>query len=43
MPEAAFVEVRQGGEERALSQLIDILLALPGNQGLVAELNDTPS
>jgi len=43
MPEQDFVEVRQGGEEMALKALVDKLLALPGNQGLVAELNDRPS
>ncbi|MCU0842690.1 MAG: hypothetical protein MUC79_13365 [Thiobacillaceae bacterium] len=43
MPEQDFVEVRRGGEEQALKQLVDTLLALPGNQGLVAELNDRPS
>jgi hypothetical protein len=43
MPDPEFVEVRQGGEEEAVSLLIDRLLALPGNLGLVAELNDRPS
>lgn len=43
VPEPVFVEVRQGGEEEAVSLLIESLLALPGNQGLVAELNDRPS
>jgi hypothetical protein len=43
MPDPEFVEVRQGGEEEAVSLLIERLLALPGNQGLVAELNDRPS
>lgn len=43
MPEEDFVEVSRGGEERALKELVDTLLALPGNQGLVAELNDRPS
>jgi hypothetical protein len=43
MPDPAFVEIHQGGEEEAVSQLIDRLLALPGNLGLVAELNDRPS
>lgn len=42
MPEADFVEVGQGGEERALQEMVDTLLSLPGNQGLVAELNDRP-
>jgi len=43
MPEEDYVEVSQGGEERALKELVDTLLTLPGNQGLVAELNDRPS
>lgn len=43
MPAQDFIEVRQGGEEEAIVRLIEALLALPGNQGLVAELNDTPS
>jgi hypothetical protein len=43
MPERDFVEVQRGGEEQALKNLVDTLLALPGNQGLVAELNDRPS
>lgn len=43
MPQPNFVEVRQGGEEEAVSLLIDRLLALPGNVGLAAELNDRPS
>lgn len=43
MPEQDFVEVRRGGEEMALKTLVDTLLALPGNQGLVAELNNRPS
>lgn len=43
MPEEDFVEVSRGGEERALKELVDALLTLPGNQGLVAELNDRPS
>jgi len=43
MPEQDFVEVRQGGEEMALKTLVDTLLSLPGNQGLVAELNARPS
>lgn len=43
MPQAEFVEVRQGGEEEALMQLINQLLALPGNQGLITELNESPS
>lgn len=43
MPQEDFVEVSRGGEERALKELVDALLTLPGNQGLVAELNDRPS
>ena len=43
MPEEDYVEVSRGGEERALMELVDALLTLPGNQGLVAELNDRPS
>ncbi len=43
MPATEFIEVSQGGEDAALSKLVDCLLALPGNQGLIAELNDTPS
>jgi hypothetical protein len=43
MPEREFVEVSRGGEEQALKALIDVLLALPGNRGLVAELGDQPS
>lgn len=43
MPETDHVEVDQGGEEHALMKLVHILLALPGNEGLVAELNDRPS
>jgi hypothetical protein len=43
MPPRDFVEVREGGEEEALVQLISLLLAMPGNQGLVSELNETPS
>lgn len=43
MPQPDFVEVRQGGEEEAVTQLINALLTLPDNQGLIAELNDTPS
>jgi len=43
MPEQEFVDVRQGGEEEAAAQLIQCLLGLPGNLGLVAELNDTPT
>ena len=43
MPEKDFVEVSRGGEEKALTDLINTLLTLPGNEGLVAELNDRPS
>lgn len=43
MPERDYVEVDQGGEEHALMKLVNALLALPGNEGLVAELNDRPS
>jgi len=43
MPQPEFIEVRQGGEEEAVVRMINTLLALPGNQGLLAELNDTPS
>lgn len=43
MPECDHVEVDQGGEELALMKLVNALLALPGNKGLVAELNDRPS
>lgn len=43
MPEQDFVEVSRGGEEKALFDLVNTLLALPGNQGLVAELNNRPS
>jgi hypothetical protein len=37
------VEVSRGGEERALREQVATLLALPGNQGLMAELTDRPS
>lgn len=43
MPKPDFVEVIHGGEEEAVAQLIKTLLTLPNNQGLKAELNDTPS
>ncbi len=43
MPEHDHVEVDEGGEEHALIKLVHTLLALPGNEGLVAELNDRPS
>lgn len=43
MPAQDFIEVRQGGEERALYDLVHALMGLPGNQGLIAELNDRPT
>lgn len=43
MPSQDFIEVRSGGEEKALLDLVNALLSLPGNQGLTAELNDRPS
>lgn len=43
MPECDHVEVDEGGEEHALIKLVQVLLALPGNAGLKAELNDRPS
>ena len=43
MPEQDFVEVNRGGEELALKTLVDTLLGLPDNQGLIAELNNRPS
>lgn len=43
MPPADFVEVLQGGEDEAILRLVNALLALPGNTGLTAELNETPS
>lgn len=43
MPEHDHVEVDEGGEEHALIKLVHTLLALPGNEGLVAELNDRPT
>lgn len=43
MPQFDHVEVDQGGEEHALLKLVHALLALPGNEGLVAELDDRPS
>ncbi|NWG38538.1 MAG: hypothetical protein HXY27_01020 [Hydrogenophilaceae bacterium] len=43
MPPVDYVEVRQGGEEEAIMQLVHTLLALPGNAGLMAELNETPT
>jgi hypothetical protein len=42
MPDLDHVEVAQGGEERALKQLLDILMGLPGNEGLVAALSERP-
>ena len=42
MPPQDFIEVRQGGEDRAVMQIVETLLALPENHGLVAELNDMP-
>ncbi len=42
MPESDHVEVKAGGEEEAVVRMIEILLALPGNHGLSAELNDAP-
>lgn len=43
MPEYDHVEVDEGGEEHALIELVHTLLALPGKEGLVAELNDRPT
>ena len=43
MPSHDFLEVSQGGEEKALAELIKTLLALQGNEGLKAELNTAPS
>lgn len=43
MPAHEHVEVNQGGEEEAAARLIKTLLALPGNAGLVAEVDDNPS
>lgn len=43
MPESDHVEVDRGGEEEAAARLIKTLLALPGNAGLVAELDDNPT
>jgi len=40
MPEPDYVEVRDGGEENAIRSLVDVLLALPGNLGLVAALSE---
>lgn len=39
MPETDHVEIRDGGEERAIKLLVDQLLTLPGNKGLVAALS----
>jgi hypothetical protein len=43
LPQPHYIEVKQGGEEAAIAHLIETLLALPANRGLIAELNDTPS
>lgn len=43
MPPDDHLEVSEGGEEEAVARLIQALLALPGNQGLVAEFNETPT
>lgn len=43
MPETDFVEVSNGGEERALKQLVERLCALPGNEGLSINLDLNPS
>lgn len=43
MPPQDFIEVGQGGEEEAVLRMLNTLLSLPGNHGLVAEFNDTPS
>jgi len=42
MPENDFVQVNQGGEERALKTLVDVLCALPGNEDLNINLNLNP-
>jgi hypothetical protein len=42
MPSEDFLEVSRGGEEKALAELINTLLALQGNEGLKAELNTEP-
>jgi hypothetical protein len=42
MPAQDFVEVKQGGEDKAVADLVEILLALPGNEGLKPELNMQP-
>jgi hypothetical protein len=39
MPDPDYVEVRDGGEEKAIGLLVDTMLALPGNQGLIAALS----
>lgn len=39
MPEPEYVEVCDGGEEKAISLLVATVLALPGNQGLIAALS----
>lgn len=43
MPPLASVAVSSGGEQAALSKLLDSLLKLPGNQGLEGKLDDNPS
>lgn len=43
MPEEDFVQVNQGGEERALKSLVEVLCALPGNEDLSIDLNINPS
>ncbi len=40
MPTPEHFEVGDGGEEHAIKLLVDHLLALPGNQGLIAELSE---
>ncbi|MFZ5484181.1 MAG: hypothetical protein ACOZB0_08130 [Pseudomonadota bacterium] len=42
MPDTDHVEVREGGEEHAIAELVERLTALPGNRGLVAQLS-TPT
>jgi hypothetical protein len=43
MPDNDFVQVNQGGEERALKTLVEVLCALPGNEDLNIDLNLNPS
>ncbi len=43
MPISDFVQFDQGGEERALKALVEVLCALPGNEGLDINLNLNPS